>query len=157
MVLSKGFIPVIADSRNRWQYSPFNLRFDAKWTHQPGAVVHMDERDTITVKVLDRQNAINGMRFATGPDWIAAASGKTLRVSFTTKADSKPCAYRTAYFPQDMEHSGFYVSHANLKTSTFSFEFELAKGSEARTHLVIFEPQVDNSPITILDALLEVL
>lgn len=157
MVLSKGFLPVITDSRNRWQYSPFNLRFDAKWTHQPGSVVHMDARDTITVKVLDRQTAINGMRFATGSEWIATASNKTLRVSFTTRADSRPCAYRTAYFPQDLEHSGFYVAYANLKPSTFSFEFELAKGSEARTHLVIFEPQEDRSPISILDASLEVL
>ena len=151
------FRPVILGPTHRWHTTSFDLKFDAKWTHQPGSVVHMAPNETISVSVVDRQKTLNGMRFATGSEWIAVASGKKLRISLTTKAESKSCAYRTVYIPQDVAHSGFHFAEANTESSTFFFDFALPGGSEAPTHFVVIEPQADDVAIEVLDAKIEVL
>ena len=151
------FRPVILGPVHRWKATIFELKFDAKWTNQPGSIVNMTSDETITVKVVDRPNPMSGMRFSTGSEWVAVASGQNFRISLTTKSHGKPCAYRTAYIPQDVPHSGFYFAHANAKPSTFSFDFALSEGSKSKTHFIVVEPQLDNVMIEIIDAKIEVI
>lgn len=151
------FRSVILGPTHRWQITPFDLKFDAKWANRPGSVVLMSPTETISVSVVDRQKTLNGMWFSTGLEWVAFASGKKLKIGVTTKTESKSCTYRTGYIPQNVAHSGFYFVEADTKPSTFFFEYTLPEGLEAHTHHIIIEPQSDDITIEILDAKIEVL
>lgn len=156
MTCSPLFRPVILPPDHRWFYTPFDLKFDAKWTNQPGSEVHMTPSESILISVVDRQPKLNGIRFATGADFVAVASGRKLKIILTTRVELKLCAFRVVYIPQDLPHSGYYYAYANTSPSTFSFVFFLPEGSEARTHWVVVEPQ-ENVTLEVIEAKVEVL
>ena len=159
MTPSNSFKPIILDPGLRWRSQSFDLKFDAKWTHQPGSVVSMNHTEDVVVRVTDRTSAaISGMRFSTGDSWIHHAAGERARISVGTKSsNSDKIPFRVAYLPQDSAHSGFYEGVANPAPTVLSFDFEIPSDSNSATHLVIVEPLVDDVDVLITSAGLEIL
>ena len=155
---SLEFAPIILDPALRWRARPFDLRFDAHWTHQEGCEVSMNADEQLFLTVIDRDaTPLSGMRFSTGADWISASLGQRVRLSFTTMSSTPGgLPFRAAYLPQDSDHSGFFRTVANPAESTFSFEFSMPATSEVPTHLIVVEPLIDDAELVISAASLEI-
>ena len=152
------FRPVVLDPRTRWRTQPFDLRFDAKWTHQPGCEVHMDDQKEVRVQVIDREAAhLSGMRFATGQQWVACSRGERVNVRLTLRSKGGgPVPYRCVYLPQDAPRSDFFEGEALPSEQRISFVLEMPAHSESATHLFVFEPLEDRREIVISEASMEI-
>jgi len=159
MTTSQQFKKIISNPAEQWRQDLFDLKFDAKWTNQPGCIVHMDESENLFVKVEDREAAgLSGMRFSTGEVWVKHSIGERVKIDFETRTSTtSPLELRAVYLPRDCPHSGFINTTAGAEASTFSFEFEIPAETTAQSHFIVIEPLIDNVELVIVRATMEIL
>jgi len=79
----------LEDGAPHWYTIPYNLKYDAKWTHFPNSAVEMNGADEVVVSGSGEfEGKLYGMRFATSLEWDKFINGHTVKVTLITRSST---------------------------------------------------------------------
>jgi len=147
----------LEDGAPHWYTIPYNLKYDAKWTHFPNSAVEMNGADEVVVSGSGEfEGKLYGMRFATSLEWDKFINGHTVKVTLITRSSTdEPMKFRTSYTTNDNGFSGWIYGIANKKPATLTFTYKVPEHTKEAKDFVIMVPEDQDTDLIIEDGYLE--
>lgn len=141
--------PIVVVDQHRWLNVPFDLRFDAKWTNQPGSRTAMHPDHSITVEVTERpEKGPAGMRFAIGHEWKTIAAGKMVELNLRTSCQTGSVPFNLTYIAAGRGAIVSKEAYSGATPASVAIAFSMAKNPEERPDQLVIEPLAMDAPLT---------
>ena len=139
--------PILMSDRHRWLSVPFDLRFDAKWTHQPGSSTAMHPDHSISVVVTERpEHGPAGIRFAIGREWKNVAASQRVDLSIVTSCQTGSIPFNLTYTAAGRGVISSTKAEAATTPMSTATRFSMPVISEERPDQLVIEPLALNEP-----------
>ena len=150
----------LKDGVPHWYSSPYDLKYDARWTHFPHSKVKFNSAREVVISGRGDYSSgeIYGARFAISNDWEKYISGHKVRVTLIVRSSiEEDMPFKVSYSTNDSGQSGWHYFVARQNPTEFSFIYKVPKQTKSTKDLVVIVPGLSDVDLILSEAYLELI